>query len=508
MTVGDWTVREHAELVDHSSQPVRNAWLRPGAASTPALGEDIDGVVYQAGDGGALRQAVVDVIDGASDMVVIATFILASEHVERALLAAAGRGVRVYLLTASEMRLQRSPPPWAETDVLRVNQHMALLDRLAGQALVRTASGFHLKAVIADPRTQPRGLVSTANFVDVDLEANTELAVRLTAGEVQALFHVLRWHFWEGSQHELLRKGMLRAITPLGSVNWHHPTGPVLTMNRHGDQISDRIVELLGSSERIVMSNFGWAADHPVVAAACAAAQRGYAVSVLARAAERAKNSAPALLELADAGVQVIGHPRMHAKVVWVPQGRAIVHTMNFMHAHDDHQLEVGVELDGERADLVGRVVGDWLNSGAWRLQTTARLAGAGDRVIDVTNGGWNERRVVAVREVRLPDLVAPSADDLDLRPTFPQTNGDDNGALARATRYSWIVKAPRLARGARLVERDVAAEPSLYEEPSGRRVVAITAPSQLPAAQVLAQRVGAAAVVVTKPSGIKGRRP
>lgn len=501
-----WMTRQCSQVVDRSSDPVRDAWVRTLAPEVSGRDETVRDLVYQPGRRGDLRDQVIELLAGAEDVAVLSSFLIASPEVEAAITSAAARDVRVYLLTASEQRLNQEPKSWSETDHERAEEHRALLDRLAGKVLVRTAAGFHAKVVLVDPRTKPRGLILTANLVHVDLEANVEVGVRLDPTETQGIFGVLRWAFWEMAEHELSEPGRLHAIKPAGVVSWRVPSAPIAVKTADHDTIASSICEAVRSAERVVISNFGWAVDHPVVQALVEAVHNGTSVTVLARASSRAKRSIPALLVLARAGARVLGYRRLHAKVVRVEFGPALVHTANFIETRNS-SLEVGVWLDGARADAVSAVVDGWVEDAPWELVTEAELRHVGDRVVEVADGQWHERVVVDEVEVSLPDVESASALDLVASPRLPNASAPD-GVVPRTVRFSWTVKAPHLKSGSREVfvedidggKGHTPFDPKVFDERGKRRVVAVTSQAELRKARSLLKKVNADAVVVRAP--------
>ena len=124
-----------------------------------------------------MATAIVTLLADAQEKVVLSSFLLADKGVEDAIFEAAKRGVRVYILIASEARLGREDGE-GEFDKRVLAQHKAMLERLGGYALFRSASHFHAKVVIADPDTRPAGILLTANLTREALERNEELAVR------------------------------------------------------------------------------------------------------------------------------------------------------------------------------------------------------------------------------------------------------------------------------------------------------------------------------------------
>ncbi|MCC5952055.1 MAG: hypothetical protein JJU45_08155 [Acidimicrobiia bacterium] len=448
--------------------------------------------------------AIVALLQSAEDVAIVASFLIASDEVQAAIVAAAARGVRVYLMTASEQRLDRGHRGWSATEEERSREHQFLLDELAGNVLVRTAPGFHAKVVIVDPMTNPQGLLLTSNLVYVDLEANLEVGVALEPDEVRSMYRVLRWAFWEAAEHELLEPQRLQSVRAADLVEWERPQEPVVSSNRHQDGIGSTAVQAIRDAQVILASNFGWAADHPVVRELCAAARAGKHVTILARCSKRAKRASPALLELARSGAAVLGHHRLHAKLLQVDLERCLVHSANHVSIEDESNLELGIWTDGARAEALAKILDDWVASAPWRLVAEAQLRDVGSHLIDVSAEGWKEVVVQERIEVVVPPLVAHTALDLDISPDT-STLDPSNHEPARTVEFRWTVAAPRLKRKAREVFREdvvggrgrTSFEPKVFDERRGRRVVAVSSEAELGAARALVPKVGAQAVVV-----------
>lgn len=108
MSDSSWLHRELAELVEHSDHVIRDAWIHT-SATPPKRDEVVGAVAFQPGKRGLLRDRLVEMIGSAESFIVIASFLIASPPIEAAILDASDRGVRVYILTASEQRLANEP---------------------------------------------------------------------------------------------------------------------------------------------------------------------------------------------------------------------------------------------------------------------------------------------------------------------------------------------------------------------------------------------------------------
>ena len=148
----------------------------------------------------------------------LSSFLLADKELADAIQRAAERGVRVYVLLASEAHLGRKEPE-KEFNKSCLEQHKSMLNRLAGYALFRSAPHFHAKVVVIDPDTASAGILLTANLTTEALERNEELGVELSSAEVIEVSGYLKWAMWESAEHELIDPtDRFRVTKPLNKV--------------------------------------------------------------------------------------------------------------------------------------------------------------------------------------------------------------------------------------------------------------------------------------------------
>lgn len=183
----------HNVWVERSrDEPARNALLGPR--------------LLQAEEGGVLHAELCRLCDEAQETIMLCSFLLADRELEAALVRAALRGVRVYLLTASETRLEKDLAEGQDFDRRTMDAHKRLLDELAGRVLVRSAEHLHAKFLMVDvtQSARRRGVVLTSNLTHEALKRNWELAAFLPAEAVAPLWRLFTWAFWEQAQKELL----------------------------------------------------------------------------------------------------------------------------------------------------------------------------------------------------------------------------------------------------------------------------------------------------------------
>lgn len=429
--------------------PLPPAWLRraPTSDDRDAI---VDAGIYRVGPGRRLHGALKHTIETAREVVLIASFLLSDRDLADALVRAAERGVRVYVLTASEARLAKLPSEDNEFDARMIEEHKALLDRLVGRVLLRSAEHFHAKFVVADPSSSPRGFVTTANLNNA-IRENVELGLELPTKAAQGLAAWFSWAFWTEAERELVEKGRLAAVKePPARPRDPAKAAPIVTTTRSHQQIRDTALHLIQRAKRrIVVASYGLAADHPVVEALIARARAGVEVVVLTRPRPAVRD---AVLRLAEAGARIFGHDKLHAKAIHTDVG-AMIMTANLEPHGLDHSFEVGVSLSagsllggGEQAAALGAILDEWIAAFPWQFAIGARPRDHRGEVWFADKGARDPRaNVVELIDITLPSLTAADALSVEATPPPKQFPRPEPLKIAHRVRYTWQVEPPRL---------------------------------------------------------------
>jgi cardiolipin synthase len=495
--------KRFVEIIDQQQCELPPTWA--SSPSVAAARSERGPSVFESGRSREMASAVVSLLSQARDKAVMSSFLLADKGVEDAIFEAAKRGVRVYVLLASEARLGREEGH-GEFDKRVLDQHKAMLTRLGGHALFRSAPHFHAKVVVVDPETRPAGLLLTANLTTEALERNEELAVTLTASEVIEVAGYLKWAMWEAAEHELIDpKDRLKATRPLGKVAHPDPGEAIVATTAKTNAVRVETLRLIdGARSRIVVSSFGWDEDHDVVKRLCARAREGLNVTVLARIRP---SSMPALLAMAEVGATVLGFPWLHAKAIWIDSGQSLVMSANLQSDGLDQGFELGLRLSDARSQEVLDRLEGWCRAAPWRLEPQPHL-GALLGAVKL----WKQRQLVDAEIIKSIDVdlgvvTAESAAAIESRrPQLPAEKGS-LPTLAHELRCVWLVVAPTLAAKAKEKLRPAKGkdqpatgyEPAVFLEPTGRLVVAVRSVDELEQARAVMTEVEAATIVVTE---------
>jgi cardiolipin synthase len=489
------------EVVDQRREKLPPAWLATNKTSAPRTERGHE--VHESGRERVAASTIVALLRQAAVKVVVSSFLLADKGIEDALLAIAKRGVRVYVLLASEARLGKEDSE-GEFDKKVLELHKQMLIRLGGHVLFRSAPHFHAKVVIVDPETRPAGILLTANLTSEALERNEELAIVLTKQEVVEATAYAKWAMWEAAEHELVDpQDRFKAVKPLGKLPHPGPSSALVATTSKTATIRDEALRLInGARSRIVVSSFGWDAEHEVVRRLAARAREGVDVTVIAR---MRPSSMPALLALAEAGAKVVGFRWLHAKAIWTDSGQAMVMSANFQADGLNHGFELGIRITGNRASEVLERLDRWAEGSEWRLATAPTLGDASGKVMVWQGGKLVDGEIRPTADVDLGTVTATSAHELIAqRPATPNTGSLPR--LAHELRCTWTVVPPLLAPKAKEVpmpvdgeEKPVSYTPPVFREPSGRLVVAVRSLHELELARARMSELSAAAIVLAE---------
>ncbi|MDC0715227.1 phospholipase D-like domain-containing protein [Stigmatella sp. ncwal1] len=500
-----------SQTLSFEAEPLPPCWLRrapthPDTSETPILG------LFRIGPSGVFRQTLVSAIDGAKEVILLSSFLLSDEKLAEAMeRAATRRGVRVYVLTASEQRLATLPK---EDDTFQENMiedHKRLLDRLAGKVLLRSAEHFHAKFLVIDPQSAPQGWISTANF-NLALQRSIELGVALPPDAARALAGWFSWAFWQEAQRELATGGGRLAEVAAPPVVPQPPAHAhmLVTTGSHRALGQEALRLVQAARQEIIACSYGMDVTHALVEALISKARAGVPVTVLTQPRPAV---APAIAALSAAGARIFAHDKLHAKAL-VTEAGALIFTANFEARGLDRGFEVGLSLDTATAQVLRSTLLDWTKAFPWSFEASALRGEHLGEFCPVhlkLRDGIQE--VVSEQAVELAPLIASNALELEKTPPPKMKPHTLEGLLPQRIRFDWEVRPPKLPEKAkerrrrmrreepgkdgkpRTVEAQEPYELPVFEH-GGKLYVVMTAPEDSAAARKLADELGATVAV------------
>ena len=321
---------------------------RAAAAPKAAGTRQLSGQLIMPGDDGGFVQHLVSQVEQATSLIVISSYLIQNGPLIDAVLKKADDGVFVALLTASSEDLEsRTDDELSAFEQSVLDEHAALLDRIAGRILVRTSPQYHAKFLAIDPASETAcGTLMTCNMTEDAMNGrNIEAAVVLSPADVRSVFSLFLHGFWQTARHELFAAGLLSpaASAPdmaLGTVTLPATYEKVSTLKETVAGV------IAAAQERLDISC--WTFLHPDIAKQlCARAKEGIAVNLYVHIPETVP---PVFDTLAAAGVRIFGHPRMHLKTVTADRRYGLIMTANISEFGMDTGFEAGISIDDPSA--------------------------------------------------------------------------------------------------------------------------------------------------------------
>ncbi len=317
------------------------------------------------------KKQLIDAVDNASHQIFLCSFLLADNDLTVSLENAANRGVRVYLMMASEAQLGKEDLD-KDYNYEHVKQHKDMLKRLEKKVLIRDADHLHAKLLVTDPFDGGKAFLSTANFTKEALERNQELGVELPSAN--ALFSIFRYGFWNEAKRESDGKG--RYVPFGGSLRAPPPEyGNILLADlTESRMIKDEIVSILQTTEGpVTISTYGLDHDSEVFREIEKRAMRDK-VTVFIRPRMRNLKAVRLLSRLQN--VTVLSFRWLHAKFI-LASNRGLIITANFDNRldSDDPTFEVGVVLDNVMIQELHKITKYWIENAEYHYFPSVRLS-------------------------------------------------------------------------------------------------------------------------------------
>lgn len=442
---------------------------------------------------GGLRADMLRAIEAAEEVILVTSFLIGDSGLVDALLAAATRRkVRVYMLTASEVLLDRYLDV-EEREEKRIREHQEMLHRCQGQILIRTGSHLHAKALLIDPDSeQGWGWISTANL-NPALTRNVELAVPLSGEALQAAASWFSWAFWKEADRELQADGRLAQVgSPPADPRAPESSTVLATSSEHTSLKQALLGHIRAARQELIVACYGFEEDHETVEALLERLHAGVKLRILARPRPRI---AGAMRLLREAGAEVIAHDTLHAKAI-VSETSGIVMTANLEAVGLDAGFELGLALEGEALAELHELLEKWCETFPWELHLGRRRGDFLGRFLPLDKSPRDGVREIVSEELReLQPIEARCASELS------STNGHPgevpaSSTLAHRVRCRWQVRAPRLKENFKKLE-DHSSGLEIYGR-GERRDILIRSDDELPQAIEVKNELGGEARIVT----------
>jgi len=417
---------------------------------------------------GKLLQLMIEAIGKAQDIICVSSFLMNERSLIEAMLNASTRGVRVYLLT-SELRIEDD----LEDEISQKfrEEHLKLLDEIAGKLLVRTAGHFHAKFIIIDPSDENNaiGFLLTANLNHKALLGTNELGVIIRGKTVYEFYELFCYAFWNESEHELLEPGRFRDVIRKENINLPPLSTISFTTNKN-TSLKHQIRSFINSSTgELIISAYGFDENYDISDLILQQIQNGRKVIILAPPRPKIMNI---LKDFQEAGAEVLLNDYHHAKAILVRNNahkEGCIFTANLTAKGLDNGFESGMVVSEDDLLELERILNEWINEFSFVLKTNIPVGEIMGKILLPENNSLIEKEVKPYLTIDLSEIEANSVFEIESTEpkSFPHP---DSSELGHEIRYEWTVIPPLLPKGAKRVKTD--SELPLYKKKNQTYVV------------------------------------
>lgn len=309
--------------------------------------------VVESGEGRVLFSKILQLIEKASQMICLQSFLVQDSEIFDALVnAVKKRNVKVYILSSAEARLKETIE--YEEDFIKPRYIELLESKFKNNFVHRVAENFHAKYILIDAKAEPQGFLCTSNFTDNGFFRSPELAVELTASQATELFKIFVYHFWEFATDEQNATKEFEKVQPAKRFTLSRPNEILLTSpNQEICTLNTVLVNSIKKATKsISISTYILDKNQELVRELIDKARSGVVVTLFCRPLSWLYNDH--LKELVGAGIKVIMHPLMHGKSLLIDSNTGYVFTANLILNGLQKGFEVGLKLsDIQVKDLI-----------------------------------------------------------------------------------------------------------------------------------------------------------
>lgn len=390
------TVKTKSEtIIDLAFLPTGKTW-EPNKATNKRFIESGNHLVFY----------LVKCIDEAKELICFTSFIFQDGAIVEAIERAIQRGVKVFVLTSTAHLKQNTIYDVGE-DYKQEEFKKMLNNKLRNKCLVRCANNIHAKFILIDPKSKAsKGWLVTCNFTELATTKNPELVAVLMKAEIQELFKIFVWHFWEGTTDEQTYKDQFSKIKEVDRFILPEFKSLLLTSSK-GEKNSIRNFAkkiIQGAKEKIVFSTFGFEINHELGQLLLQKCKAGITMEIFARNRSKAINKN--LEELAKNGAKIYIHDLLHAKFLSVDGEIGSIFTANFEKHGMDDGFEVGLKLGEKDVAQLAGIIESWKTSFSYYTKANISILNLPDNIF-----------VMSEKRLKLQVFEAQKIDKVDVNP-------------------------------------------------------------------------------------------
>lgn len=347
--------------------------------------------IWLSGGDRRLITELVSSIRNAKEVICLSTYIFSSIEIKDALIEASNRGVRVYLITASNKHL-KSLPEEDDNFNKRMYQEMSLLfQEMQGIVKIRTSENFHTKFLIIDPNINElsKGYLLTANIdtkglkgrkIDGKYRVNQEICVSLNKQEISDLFKQFCLGFWELSKEESKSDGFF----PINhQFKQNYQFNSLLINSPNNKSLKNEIINLISKTKgNLYICTYGISNDNEIYDLIISELEKNRKIFILTRPRNSKMKD---LVTLSHKGAVIYGHHDIHAKIVISEESNillGLVMTANIEKINFESSFETGKILNPNQAKTILNVVKTWIKNFPLELKCNIKRSQLNEEVL------------------------------------------------------------------------------------------------------------------------------
>jgi len=315
--------------------------------------------VLESGSKGILMKQIIEAIHNAKRMICLQSFLIQDTTIIDALInVVEKKKVKVYIMDSAESRLDNL---LEEEEDFIAKEYVEMIDKKFKFRFVhRQANNLHAKFILIDPISNPTGFLFTGNFNKKPFYENPELAVVLDTIQVNELFQLFVYHFWNHTTDEQNSSQTFEKIKPVKVVK--KPilknilvTSPDTTLSN----LKTTILKAVESAKTsIQFSTFGFDISHEISKVILNKLKNGVAVTIFCRTRKKTIDNHLSLL--LENGANIFCHPLIHAKSILIDHKKGFIFTANFEKHGMDQGFEIGVSLKENQIIDLALIYDSW----------------------------------------------------------------------------------------------------------------------------------------------------
>jgi len=369
--------------------------------------------VIESGKEGILFENIIYSINNAQKMICLQSFLIQDTKIIDALLdAKQNRGVKIFVMDSAEARLSNSAFEEDESFATKDYKKM-LAEKFKNNFVHRQAKNLHAKFILIDPKTNPQGYLFTGNFNKKPFFENPELAVKLSEEQVEELFKVFTYHFWEYTTDEQTASEQFDKVKPTGEFIAPKLKNILITSpDNNLSNLKNTLIKAVRKTKKeILFSTFGFDINHELSQEILSKLNSGTKVTVFCRPREKAIKSNIEIL--AQNGAEVFCHPLIHAKSLIIDNKQAFIFSANFENHGLDTGFETGVKLNKNQISDLLNIYKSWENTFPYQFVAKSPILKTNKYFNFGNKGRIEEKRVTVIETksnnksiIRVEDLI------------------------------------------------------------------------------------------------------